>query len=87
MFEFLKKAYEELYDLPNFYLGIEDGWKSHMFAILFFILMAISASWVIKMMLELRKSRKDRKRAFIEIERQILKPYDQKLNEKNDNIR
>jgi len=87
MNEFLKRAYAELYDLPNFYIGIDDGWKSHVFAILFLILMFGAIVWLVKMMIELRRGRKDRKKVLRNIERSMLTPYDQKLNEKNKNIR
>jgi len=87
MIEFLKRAYEELYDLPNFYLGIEDGWKSHTFSVLFLILMIAGFTFIIKSMLQVRKSRKERMKMLRRMNKTLLGPYDQKLNEKNENIR
>jgi len=87
MIEFIKRRYEELYDLPTFYLGIDEGWKAHMFCALFLLLMAIAIWWFIRQAKEWRKNRIEQKKILRNIEKSILENYNQKLNEKNENIR
>ena len=87
MIEFLKRAYEELYDLPAYYIGIEEGWRCHVFSILFLIMIAAVIVWFVKMSIGFRKSSKQGKRTLKNIQKSLLDPYDQKLNEKNKNIR
>jgi len=87
MIEFLKRAYAELYDLPAYYIGIEEGWRCHVFSILFLIMLASVFVWLVKMSLEFRKNSKQGKRTLKNIEKYLLNPYDKKLNEKNKNVR
>lgn len=87
MIEFLKKLYEELYDLPNFYLGIEDGWKSHAFCAIFLILMVLSFIFIIKNAIEVHKSRRERMKSLKNIKKMLLRPFDEDLNKKKKNVR
>lgn len=85
MIQFLKDRYYELYDLPHFYLGINDEWKCHLFSILYIIILLILIILIIKIFFEIRKSRKERMKSFRHIEKTLLKPYDN--NKNKDNIK
>lgn len=84
MLEFLKQRYYELYDLPNYYLGIEEEWKCHVFSILFIIILIISSIWVIKTGIEIYKSKKERMKSFRSIQKSLMAHYDKKDKNKNN---
>jgi hypothetical protein len=84
MLEFLIDRYYELYDLPNFYLGIEEPWKCHLFSILFIVILIILTIWVIKTGKEIYLSKIERIKQLRKIQKTLMKPYDNKnKNKKN----
>ena len=86
MWEFLKRAYEEVYDLPNFYLGFEEEWYCHVFSVLFLLAMFLSIAYVFQIMFRGSKKRRieERKRKR-SIERMILGVLEEK--DKNKKVK
>jgi len=78
IWEFLKRAYEEAYDLPNFYLGIENELYCHVFTIFFLIALFTAVALNIKMVLSMRGSKKERKAWKKKIEKSILGVLEEK---------
>ena len=87
IWEFFKRAYEEVYDLPNFYLEIENELYCHIFSIFFILALFLALLFIIKNMVEMRRSgRKDKKRR-IRMEKSILGVLEEKYkNKKSKNI-
>jgi hypothetical protein len=84
MLEFLRDRYYELYDLPNFYLGIENETYCHIFSILFLIFLAGLILLAIKNAREYYTLRRDRRIIQRKIERSIMGVLEEKdKNKKN----
>jgi len=73
--------YESAYDLPNYYLKIEDPTYCHIFTILFIILLVVAWIFVIKLIISTHKIRRERK----EIEKRIRKILFTSLGDKDIN--
>jgi hypothetical protein len=85
--EFLKRMYEDAYDLPNFYLGIEDELYCHVFTIFFLIALLFSFLLLLKIILGRRETRKEDIKRTKRIEKSILGVLESKdKNKKEKNI-
>jgi len=80
MIEFFKNIYNAVYEIPRFYLGIEEKY-CNIFTILSIIIMVGVLCYLIKIMLEVKKMRKKRK----SIKRNIDKSFVSLLGDKNKN--
>jgi hypothetical protein len=87
IWEFLKRFYEEAYDVPNFYLEIEDKLYCHVFTIFFILSIFLGVAYVIKMLLSLRETKEDRMKRKKKMEKLILGVLEEKdKNKKERNI-
>lgn len=87
IWELLKRFYEEAYDLPNFYLGIEDKLYCHVFTIFFILALILGAIYSIKLIRSLGESKEERKERKKRIEKLILGVLEEKdKNKKERNI-
>lgn len=85
--EFLKRAYLDAYDLPNFYLGIENKLYCHIFTIFFIIALFTSFLLLIKSILSLKIYKKEKKEHRKIIEKSILGILEEKdKNKKKGNL-
>ena len=79
--------YESAYDLPNYYLKIEDPTYCHIFTILFLICLASLITFVVKLIIETHKIRKERKRIEANIRKLLFTNLgDKDINKKLKNI-
>ena len=79
--------YDQAYDVPNFYLGIENELYCHVFTIFFILLLFLAASYIIKMYLSLGGGRKERLKRKREMDKMILGILEEKdKNKKAKNI-
>ena len=84
MLEFLKRLYYEAYDLPAFYIGIDEGWKSHLFTIFFILALFLSFAYIIRLMIGSKKERKARREMKRKMERSLLDVFEEhNKNKKN----
>ena len=72
MIEFLKKAYEQVYDLPYYYLGIQGETACHIFSIFFILALFLSMALIIKEMIGFQKRGMEKKKLRRKIERSLL---------------
>lgn len=87
IWEFFKKFYDEAYDLPNFYLGIEDELYCHVFTAFFILALFLGLAYVIKLILSLRETKEDKIKRKRKIEKLILGVLEEKeKNKKERNI-
>jgi hypothetical protein len=85
--EFLKRMYEQAYDVPNFYLGIENELYCHVFTIFFILLLFLGCAYIIKLFLSLDGGRKVRRKKKREMYKMILGVLEEKdKNKKKGNI-
>ena len=82
MKEFLKWLYEDLYDLPHFYLGIENEFYCHVFSIVFLLMIFIGVVYIFKMVFDVKIIRKDKKKLRKSIDRLLISILGDK-NKKN----
>jgi hypothetical protein len=73
--------YYDAYDLPNYYLKIEDPLYCHIFTIVFLILLTAFIIFDIKLIIETHKIRRERKA----IDRRIEKLLFGNLGDKDKN--
>lgn len=79
--------YEQAYDIPNFYLGIENELYCHVFTIFFILLTFLAISYIIKLYLTLGGGRKQKLGRKREMDKMILKILEEKdKNKKVKNI-
>lgn len=87
MIEFLKKIYEAVYEIPRFYIGIEEKY-CHIFSILSMIIMIGTLCFLIKIILEVCQMRKKRKGINRNIDKSLVNLLgDKNKNKKEKNIR
>ena len=87
MKEFLKRMYEQAYDVPNFYLGIENELYCHVFTIFFILLLFLAFAYLIKMYSSLGGGRRERLKRKREMDKMILGILEEKdKNKKVKNI-
>lgn len=87
MKEFLKRMYEQAYDVPNFYLGIENELYCHVFTIFFILLLFLGFFYIIKLYFSLDNGRKTKRKRKMEMDRIILRILEEKdKNKKVKNI-
>lgn len=87
MIELLKRMYESAYDLPYYYLKIENETYCHIFTILFLISLAALITLVIKLIIETHKIRKERKKIEANIRKMLFTNLgDKDINKKLKNI-
>jgi hypothetical protein len=87
IWEFFKGLYEEAYDLPSFYLGIEDELYCHMFTIFFILCIFLGAVYTIKMVLSIRETKEKERKRKRKTEKLILRVLEEKdKNKKERNI-
>ena len=72
MIEFLKRAYEQVYDLPYYYLGIQGELACHLFSIFFILALFLSMLYLIKEMIGFRKRGKESKKLKRKMEKSLL---------------
>jgi hypothetical protein len=72
MIEFLKKIYESILEIPEFYLGIENKTRAHIFTILFIIIFILIIGILIKMLIQTLKLGKENRDLKTSIDRNIL---------------
>ena len=79
--------YEQAYDVPNFYLGIENELYCHVFTIFFILLLFLGFAYIIKLYFSLGDGRKERKKRRKEMDKMILGILEEKdKNKKAKNI-
>lgn len=84
MIEILKKIYESAYELPSFYLGIENETYCHIFTSFFILALLLSLILIIKMAIGTKKERRDRRERKRKMEKNILKVLEERdKNKKN----
>lgn len=87
MKEFLKRMYEQAYDVPNFYLGIENELYCHIFTIFFILVIFLGGAYIIKLVLSLIESKEERMERKKKIEKMILGILEEKeKNKKEGNV-
>lgn len=87
MKEFLKRMYEQAYDVPNFYLGIENEIYCHVFTIFFILLLFLGFAFIIKLYFSLGDGRKEKRKRRREMDKNILRILEEKnKNKKVKNI-
>lgn len=87
MKEFFKRLYEEAYDLPNFYLEIENELYCHVFTSFFILALVLSFALGIRFFILDHKSRKKKKKTLINMEKNVLRVLEEKdKNKKERNI-
>lgn len=87
MKEFLNRMYEQAYDVPNFYLGIENEIYCHIFTIFFILLIFLGFAYIIKSYISLGGGRKERRKRKKEMDRMILSILEESnKNKKKGNI-
>jgi len=85
--EFLKRMYEQAYDVPNFYLGIENEIYCHVFTIFFILLLFLGFAFIIKLYFSLGDGRKEKRKRRREMDKNILRILEEKnKNKKVKNI-
>jgi len=85
--EFLKRMYEQAYDVPNFYLGIENEIYCHVFTIFFILLLFLGFAFIIKLYFSLDDGRKEKRKRRREMDKNILRILEEKnKNKKVKNI-
>ena len=72
MIEFLKRAYEQVYDLPYYYLGIQGETACHLFSIFFILALFLSMGLIIKELIGFRKRGKKSKLLKRKMEKSLL---------------
>ena len=87
IWEFFKKSYEEAYDVPNFYLGIDNELYCHIFTIFFILAILLGSIHVIKLIWSLRENKEQRRERKRKMEKLILGILEEKdKNKKERNI-
>ena len=56
--QFLKKAYESLYELPSYYIGLEGDIRNHIFTITFIVILFVLMLLAIKAHIDINKMKK-----------------------------
>jgi hypothetical protein len=84
IYEFFKRTYEQLYDLPHFYLEIENELYCHIFTIFFTLALFLGFAYITKLLLGFIKSSKKRKKIRKKMDIMILGVLEDKdKNKKN----
>jgi len=84
MIEFFKKAYYDAYDLPNFYLGIENELYCHAFTIFFILAIFLSFLYIGRLIIGSKESRRKKRKQRIKMEKMVLGVLEDKnKNKKN----
>jgi hypothetical protein len=78
IWEILKRAYEDLYDLPHFYLGIKDETYCHIFSAVFILILILGIALTIKTRIEIYYIRKERRASQRRIEKLLIMSLDNK---------
>lgn len=79
--------YEQAYDVPNFYLGIENEIYCHVFTIFFILLLFLGFAFIIKLYFSLGDGRKEKRKRRREMDKNILRILEEKnKNKKVKNI-
>ena len=87
MNEFFKRAYEQVYDLPNFHLGIENELYCHVFSIFMILALALSFILIIREFIRFGKREKINKEIRRQMEKNILSTLEEKdKNKKAKNL-
>lgn len=87
MKEFFKRLYYEAYDLPNFYLGIENETYCHIFTSFFLLALVLSWALIVRYIILDQKSRKKDRELRKRMEKNILNVLEEKdKNKKQGNI-
>jgi hypothetical protein len=85
--DFLERFYEDIYSLPNFYLGIEDEYTCHVFSISFLIFLLLMSIFIIKTGIGASTLKKERGKIKKRINKMILGVVEEKdKNKKEKNI-
>ena len=72
MIEFFKKAYEQVYDFPYYYLGIQGETACHIFSIFLILAIFLGGALIIKEAIGFRKRGKERKKLLRKMEKSLL---------------
>ncbi len=87
MKEFLKRMYEQAYDIPNFYLEIENELYCHVFTIFFILALFLGAAYITKLLLSLRETKEEKRERKRKMDKMILGVLEEKdKNKKAKNI-
>ena len=85
MNEFFKRAYEQVYDFPNFYLGIENELYCHAFSICMILALALSFILITKEGIRFWKRGKKNEEIRRKMEKSILSTLEEK--DKNKKVK
>jgi hypothetical protein len=72
MIEFLKKIYDSIFEISEFYLGIENKTRAHIFTVLFIIIFILIIGILIKILIQTLKLGKENRNLKTSIDRNIL---------------
>ena len=85
MNEFFKRAYEQVYDFPNFYLGIENELYCHAFSIFMILALFLSLLLITREFIRFNKRGKKNKEMKRRMERNVLSTLGEK--DKNKKVK
>ena len=85
MIDFFKRLYLEAYDLPNFYLGIENELYCHVFTAFFILALFLSFIYIGRLAIGSKKERMEKRELKRKMEKSILEALEEK-NKNKENI-